>query len=68
MRGGSIDGEPIYGDMVCATCFTVIAEAKGIASRWRLQPDVLNVALETVTPSGRTWDSDRWLWADPAGR
>ena len=64
MRGGSINGEPEFGDMVCARCFMVLAEERGIAFRWRVQPEIVNVALETVTPSGRVWDEERWLWID----
>lgn len=64
MRGGSIDGDPIFGDMVCATCFTALAEERGLASIWRLTADVVNVPLETVTPSGRVWDDRQGLWID----
>lgn len=62
MRGGCIDGEPEFGDMVCAACFMVLAEERGIASRFRVTPEVVNVPLQTITPSGRTWDGCRWLW------
>lgn len=65
MRGGSIDGDAMFGDMVCATCFTALAEERGLASIWRLTADVVNVPLETVTPSGRVWDEKQELWIDP---
>lgn len=71
MRGGSINGEPIYGDMVCATCFMVIAEEQGVATIWRVQALRVNVPLETVTPSGRVWNPDTFLWesrSSPTGR
>lgn len=65
MRGGSINGEPKYGDLVCATCFMQLAEAQGIATFFRVSAERINVELETTTPSGRVWDEDRWLWVDP---
>ncbi len=65
MRGGSINGEPIYNDMVCATCFMLLAEERGIASLFKVAAQVVNVPLETVTPSGRTWDDSAWLWVEP---
>lgn len=62
MRGGSIDGDPIWDDMVCATCFMKLTEQQGIASGFRVTADQVNVELETVTPSGRIWDEERQLW------
>jgi hypothetical protein len=62
MRGGSINGDALFADMVCATCFTVLAEEAGIAARWRVSAEVVNVPLEETTPSGRIWDAERWLW------
>ena len=64
MRGGSIDGEPKYGDLVCASCFMQLAEENGIASYFRVSAQRVNVELETVTPSGRVWDDERQLWTD----
>jgi hypothetical protein len=66
MRGGSINGDSLYGDMVCATCFTIIAEESGIAASWRLQALDVFATLETVTPSGRVWDCETGLWSEPA--
>jgi hypothetical protein len=66
MRGGSIDGEPIYEDMVCAACFISIAKEKGIASGFRLSADDVTASLETTTPSGRVWDDSSQLWREPA--
>jgi hypothetical protein len=65
IRGGSIDGEPLFGDMVCASCFMELAEQAGIASNWRVDAQRVNVPLETTTPTGREWDADQWLWMHP---
>lgn len=65
IRGGSINGAPKFGDMVCASCFMELAEEQGIASRFRVSAEVVNVELQTTTPSGRVWDEDRWLWTQP---
>lgn len=66
MRGGSIDGEPIYDDMVCATCFMELAEEAGIADGFQVTAKRVHVELETVTPSGRVWDEYRFRWVEPA--
>ena len=65
IRGGSIDGEPKFDDLVCAACFMQLAEEQGIATRFRVFAEEVNVDLETITPSGRVWDEDRWLWIGP---
>jgi len=62
VRGGSISGESKYDDMVCATCFMQLAEEQGIATRFRVTAEEVNVELETTTPSGRIWDEERFLW------
>jgi hypothetical protein len=62
MRGGSIDGPWEFGELICPTCFVVLAEERGIASGWRIEAEHVAVELETVTPSGRTWDAGRRLW------
>lgn len=64
MRGGCINGEPLFGDMVCAACFMSLAQAAGIAERFRVSAEVVNVPLQTTTPSGRVWDDQAWLWRD----
>lgn len=64
MRGGSIDGEPLYNDLVCATCFMEIAEEKGIADGFKVFAKRVHVELETTTPTGRVWDEERQLWSD----
>ncbi len=62
MRGGCINGEPIFGDMVCAACFITLAEERGVAARFRLTAEIVNVPLQTTTPSGRVWDDEEFLW------
>ncbi|MGB3928902.1 MAG: hypothetical protein WBL20_08060, partial [Sphingobium sp.] len=53
MRGGCIDGEPIFNDMVCAACFMSLAEEAGIARNFRVVADDVSATLQTATPSGR---------------
>lgn len=65
MRGGSIDGEWQYNEIICPTCFVVLAEIAGIATSWRLFATDVQTPLETVTPSGRVWNAETWLWEDP---
>lgn len=75
MRGGSINGPWEFGEIICPTCFMVLAEERGIASGWWLHAQVVHVELETVTPSGRVWDEALNLWvcgkcrqvSDPGG-
>lgn len=62
MRGGSIDGPWEHDELVCPTCFAVLAEERGVATGWRLDATDVAVQLETVTPSGRVWDANSWLW------
>jgi hypothetical protein len=64
MRGGSINGEAKYDDMVCATCFMQLAEEQGIATCFRVVAERVNVELEIITPSGRVWDEDRFQWVE----
>lgn len=66
MRGGSINGPWQFSEIICPSCFAILAEGSGIASGWRLDATDVQVELETVTPSGRTWNPDTWLWEDPA--
>lgn len=64
VRGGSINGIEEYG-VLCPICFAVMAERKGIASLWRMYAERVYVELELVTPSGRVWNADRWMFDDP---
>jgi hypothetical protein len=66
MRGGAIGGEDEFDGIVCPTCFAVLAEQRGIAVLWRLSAERIHVELETTSPDGRVWDSERWLWVEPA--
>jgi hypothetical protein len=67
MRRGSINGAEDYDGIVCATCFMLIAEEKGMASLFRVTAERVNVELETVTPSGRVWDEESFRWSVSAG-
>lgn len=65
MRGGSINGNPLYNDMVCLACFADIAEENHVADGWVLRARDVHVELETVTPSGRVWSEEQQLWVEP---
>lgn len=65
MRGGSIDGPWEFGELICPTCFAVLAEERGIADGWKVAATTVHVPLETVTPSGRVWDESVGLWVLP---
>lgn len=65
MRDGSINGDPLYADMVCPLCFMQLAEEQGIAARFRVTAETVNVTLETTTPSGRVWDEEKFQWVEP---
>lgn len=67
MRGGSIDGAWEFDELICPTCFMVLAEERGVAEAWRLDARVVHVDLELTTPSGRTWDAETDLWRDGEG-
>lgn len=64
MRGGSINGPWEYDELVCPTCFAVLAEERGVACAWTLNASTVHVELETVTPSGREWNADMGLWEE----
>lgn len=66
MRGGDITARDWYDGIVCPTCFARIAEGKGIAYHWKLTASKILVPLTLVTPSGRVWDDEAWLWRPPA--
>ena len=65
MRGGSISGQDECDGIVCPTCFAQLAEAEDLAQRWRFYPESVTPDLETVTPDGRVWDDEAWLWVAP---
>ncbi|WP_155738154.1 hypothetical protein [Sphingobium yanoikuyae] len=68
MRGGDINGDPIYEDIVCAACFISIASKSGIASDFRVFAKNIHSAVKTRTPEGRIWDDKEWLWVDPTAQ
>jgi hypothetical protein len=66
MRGGDIDGPWQWDEIICPTCFAVLAERAGVASRgWRLVCDEVTAVLTTTTPSGRVWDESLRMWVQP---
>lgn len=66
MRGNDINGDPLYGDLVCMSCFADLADLVLPDLTWRLVATNVPVDLTTITPSGRVWDDEAWLWRDPA--
>lgn len=66
MRGGDINGPWQYDEIICPTCFAILAEKAGIASMWRLHAERITRPLQLVTPSGRTWNEQTWLWEETA--
>lgn len=65
MRDGDIDGPVQYEEIICPTCFAFMAREKGIAEHFRFDASEVNVELKTVTPGGRVWDEEKWLWVTP---
>lgn len=65
MRGNDINGMPIFNDMVCVPCFITIAESKGVHGHWCLTVTPMPDDVKTVTPSGRVWNEQTWLWDEP---
>jgi hypothetical protein len=66
MRDDDIDGPWQYSELICPQCFMLLAEERiGHHMHWRLYAEKVGVPLKTVTPSGRTWNPDTWLWDDP---
>jgi hypothetical protein len=66
MRGGSINNDDEFDGIVCPTCFAQLAQERGVAELWRFHAERILVPLETVTPSGRVWDEQTWMWREPA--
>jgi len=64
MRDGSIDGPQEFDEIICPTCFFVLADERDVATNFRVIADAL-VPLQTVTPSGRIWNDETHLWEDP---
>lgn len=68
MRDGSINGPQEFDELICPTCFAVLAEERGVANGWRLTATRVHVELETVTPSGRVWDAETDMWRETSAR
>lgn len=66
MRGGDIEGRDLHDGIVCPTCFAVLAEKMGLANYWQFNAPCTTRELTMVTPSGRVWDAERWLWVEPS--
>lgn len=66
MRDGSIDGVALFADMVCIGCFADLARQSGVTGRWRLTVTPDPPGLVTVSPTGRVWNPQTWLWDVPA--
>ncbi len=65
MRGGDISGGPEpYLGIICPSCFMKLAEDAGVATGWRLYAATVFRLLQTVTPSGRVWNPETWLFED----
>lgn len=64
MRGNDITGDDDHAGIVCLVCFVLLAQQRAGARCWRLYPEQVDAELTTVTPSGRIWDADRWLWVE----
>lgn len=62
MRGNDIDGNPLFGDLVCMACFVALADDLGLSGQWRLSLTPEPPGLIFETPSGRKWDAGSWLW------
>lgn len=65
MRDGSMGGDEIFDGIVCPRCFMELAENSGVASLWRVYPERVQIDLETMTPDGRVWNPETWLWDGP---
>lgn len=61
MRDGDINN-PDKFSVVCPACFAWLAEGAGIAFGWRFYATDVRVKLQDVTPSGRVWNPDTWLF------
>lgn len=65
MRGGDSRAADDFDGIVCPTCFTELAEERGVARDWRLTARDVRVELPLTTYDGRVWDDERWLFVDP---
>lgn len=64
IRGGCIDGEEEHA-YLCANCFMALAEDRGVASLFRLSAEIIAPTVQSVTPSGRVWNDQQFMWEKP---
>lgn len=64
MRDNDINAKDRYG-FACIRCFIVCADEAGLVGRWRVWLNPEPEGALYVTPSGRVWDAERWLWVEP---
>lgn len=63
MRGNDINGECLFDDLVCMRCFIILAAEAGLPTvGWRLTLVPEPPGLVYATPSGRVWNSEKFLW------
>lgn len=66
MRGGDANNPEIHNGIVCPTCFATLANEAGITTnRWNLFAQHALVPLQHITPSGRIWNPERWMFEEP---
>ena len=64
VRAGDINARGPYDEIICPTCFCVLAQEQDVAFGWRLIAEQVRVQLATITPSGRVWNEETWLWEE----
>lgn len=62
MRGGDINGIEVCS-IVCPSCFAALAA--DVAAGWRFYATDVKADLQTVTPSGRVWNEETWMFDEP---
>lgn len=65
MRSGDINGDWEFGELICPTCFGVLAKERGVATHFRLYATNVTRKLQNITPSGRIWNEKTWLFEEP---
>ncbi len=63
MRNGDINNQDEY-DFICPNCFMQLGIDRGIANIFRITAPETLVDLKEVTPSGRLWDKESFLWKE----
>lgn len=64
MRGGDINNGEEFEGIICPTCFCILAGEREVADQFNLFSLNPLVPLKTVTPSGRVWSEEKWLWVE----